>query len=309
LKRLIHPEDRERFNQSVNEHLNDLKDNLNIELRLKCRSDRRDWLWVQVRGKVVARDNDGTPLRAVGTNTNIQARKQSEEALLQSEEGVRYLSQQLIQTSEIEKKRLAQELHDDFGQMITAFKMGVEMIHSQQCDHHPEFEFHCVRLLEMGKRMEGSLREICDDLHPAILDDLGLPRTFEWMISKFSEQHKKIKIHFEQSGYIMRLPTEVELICYRICQEALHNITKHASPTMVNVAFTVKADNVQLSIIDNGCGFDPTLRKESGHWGIGLLGMHERAAAINGTATIESSVGNGTRILVSLPIDTEEQKQ
>jgi two-component system sensor histidine kinase UhpB len=306
MRTLIHPEDRDLFEHQINENLSDRKQELEIEIRLKCRGTRPAWLWVLVRGKVVERGTNGSPLRAVGTNTNIHERKQAEAALHQSEQGIRFLSRQLVNNSEAEKKHLAQELHDDFGQMITAFKMGIEMIRSQDSGKHPEFDFHCARLLEIGNRMDASLHEICDDLRPAMLDDLGLFRTLEWLIGRFSEQHNDIRTSIEQPEISVRLPEEIELVCYRACQEALHNISKHARPTIVDVALTVSDDNLQLIVSDNGCGFDPAHRRSNGHWGIGLLGIQERATALGVSDTIESSTGKGTRITVVLPLAAKE---
>ena len=139
-----------------------------------------------------------------------------------------------------------------------------------------------------------------------MLDDLGLTRTLEWQVDRFSEQHKEIKLKLDQPELSMRLPAEIELICYRVCQEALNNISKYAEPTTVNVSLTVSDDTVQLLIEDNGCGFDPSQRRSKGHWGIGLLGIHERATAIGGSAKIVSSVGNGTIISVDLPRHLKE---
>jgi len=306
LLQLIHPEDLGDFERQVDAHLAGRVSQIESVLRLKCRSEREEWLWVLVRGKVVERTADGSPLRAVGTNTNVQARMQAEEALRQSEEGVRYLSQQLIHNSEIEKKRLAGELHDDFGQMITAFKMGVEMIRAEKCTQHPAIDFHCTRLLEIGKRMQTSLREICDDLRPAILDDLGLSKTLKWMVERFQELHPEVRARIEQPESASRLAPEIELICYRVCQEALHNVAKHARPTEVAVTLEVDADHVQLTVRDNGEGFDPTRCRSHGHWGIGLLGMQERAAALGGHTQVTSAAGIGTTVALTLPRVTGE---
>ena len=302
LKNLVHPEDRDLFESAISESLHSQGKYLRIEVRLKCRATNPQWLWVLIRGNVVERGTDGSPLRAVGTNTNIHERKQAEAALHQSEQGIRFLSRQLMNNSEAEKKRLAHELHDDFGQMITAFKMGIEMIRSQNVDKNPEFEYHCDRLLEIGKRMNRSLHEICDNLRPAMLDDLGLFKTIEWLTDRFSEQHSDIHTRVELPETSTRLPEEIELVCYRVCQEALHNISKHACPTIVDVALTFSGDHLKLNISDNGRGFDAAKRRSKEHWGIGLLGIKERAKGLGGTATIESSPDNGTRISVELPL-------
>jgi two-component system sensor histidine kinase UhpB len=305
LKNLVHPEDRDLFDNAVNESLHSQGKYLRVEVRLKCRTTNPEWLWVLIRGNVVKRATDGSPLRAVGTNTNIHERKQAEAALHQSEEGIRSLSRQLINNSEAEKKRLAHELHDDIGQMITAFKMGIEMIRSQNVDKNPEFEFHCDRLLEIGNRMNLSLHEICDNLRPAMLDDLGLFKTIEWLTDRFSEQHSDIHTRVELPESSIRLPEQIELVCYRVCQEALNNISKHACPTIVDVALTFSDDHLKLNISDNGRGFDSAKHRSKQRWGIGLLGIKERATGLGGTATIESSPGNGTRISVELPLAAE----
>lgn len=303
---LVHRDDRPHFDGLLNEHLAGRSEVLRIELRLKSLKAPGEWIWVLVRGKVVEMDERRSPLRAVGTNTDITLRKQAEASLHKSREEVRCLSQQLINNSEIEKKRLAQELHDDFGQMITAFSMGVEMIQTLHCEQQPELERHCHRLLEIGKRMQGSLREICDHLRPAILDDLGLVRTLDWMIDRFRDQHRRINIHIRLPEHERRLPPDLELICYRVCQEALHNISKHARSTQVEVVLDIRNESVRLTINDNGCGFNPQHRRSSDHWGIGLLGMHERAAAVGGCVQVESSIGKGTLVALALPCNLQE---
>ena len=218
-----------------------------------------------------------------------------------SRERIQLLSHQLINNSEEEKKHLAQDLHDEFGQLLTAFQLGVEMIQSGQFTEQSALTLQCVRLLDTIKHMEKELRRICDNLRPDILDDIGLNAALEWLINQFSI-FSDIQVSFNSELSESRLSQEKELVFYRICQETLNNISKHASASHVTVDLKESSDEITLTIRDNGCGFNPEkIGIKSKHWGMGLLGMHERAAALSGNVTIKSESGKGTTIMAALP--------
>jgi two-component system sensor histidine kinase UhpB len=264
------------------------------------------WHWVLVRGKVILRNNDGKPLRALGTQTDIQSKKNAEIELKESRDRVRSLSHQLIKNSEEEKKHLAQELHDEFGQLLTVLQLGVEITYNGYLTKQSALNSQCVRLLDTIKRMEKELRRICDNLRPDILDDLGLDAALEWLVTQFSA-FNEIQVRLNSEVSETRLSPEKELVLYRICQESLNNVSKHASATDVTVDLEECADKITLTIRDNGRGFNPAqtdIKKR--HWGMGLLGMNERAAVLSGDVTIESESGKGTTILATLPKTTIE---
>lgn len=302
---LIHPDDRQQVIKLIDAHFCGELDNFESEIRMRTKSGQ--WFWVLVRGKVVLRSSYGKPLRALGTHTDIQAKKITENTLHDSRERIQSLSHQLIKNSEEEKKHLARELHDEFGQLLTAFQLGIEMIQGGQITEETALDLQYVRLLDTINHMEKELRRICDNLRPDILDDIGLNAAVEWLVGQFSV-FNGIPVSFNSEISASRLAPEKELVFYRICQEALNNVSKHASATHVNVDLKESGDKITLTIRDNGCGFNPgQIDIKDKHWGMGLLGMNERAAALSGNVTIESELGTGTTILAALPKTSAEE--
>ena len=296
---LIHPDDLKRVAEQIDAHFSGDKENFQSELRMAAKSGQ--WHWVLVRGRVISHNKDGKPLRALGTLTDIQSKKNAEIDLNDKNERIRTLSHQLIKNSEEEKKHLAQELHDEFGQLLTAFQLGIEMIQRGQFAEQSALNSQCVRLLDNVKHMEKELRQICDNLRPDILDDLGLNEAIKWLAGQFSIFNKmRVRLNSELND--AKLSPEEKLVFYRICQESLNNITKHASATVVTIDLQESAETTTLTIRDNGCGFNPEdIGKKKKYWGMGLLGMNERAAALSGSVTINSASGKGTTILAALP--------
>ncbi|WP_455198361.1 sensor histidine kinase, partial [Kaarinaea lacus] len=296
---LIHPDDLNIINEQIQAHFSGNQDDIQSELRMQTKTGQ--WHWVLVRGKVILRNRDGKPLRALGTQTDIQSKKNFERELNAKSDRIRTLSHQLIKNSEEEKKHLAQDLHDEFGQLLTAFQLGIEMIHRGQFTEQSALNSQCVRLLNNVKHMEKELRRICDNLRPDILDDLGLNEAIKWLASQFSIFNKiQVKLKLELND--AKLSSEEKLVFYRICQESLNNINKHASATLVTIDLQESAETNTLTIRDNGCGFNPEeIGKKKKYWGMGLLGMNERAAALSGSVTVNSASGKGTTILAALP--------
>lgn len=302
---LLHPDEKEQVLTTLHEHIAGQTSHYIAEHRLRTKNG--DWIWVLARGYVVSWDDDNRPLRMVGTHSDITPRIEALEALRQSEEEIRNLSHKLMNTSEIEKKRLAQDLHDEFGQLLTAFQLGVEMLRDQQYGNEEDHKFHCDRLLKLVAHLEVELRSICDQLRPVMLDDVGLIETLRWHINEFSLLDRLIDIDFQVTGQ-QQLSRELEIVLYRICQEGLNNITKHANADRVKVELEMNSTQVSLTIHDNGQGLDdaPPREPNKSSWGLGLLGMRERAAAVGGLLKVESENGQGTTIRAELPITHTE---
>jgi len=298
---LIHPDDGERVAMDLKRHLDGRSTSFVSEFRMQ--TAWHDWKWILARGKVVERDDRGQPVRMVGTHTDIHARKKVEEALVQSEQNIRHLSRQLIKQSENEKKRIAQDLHDDFGQMLTALQLGIEMVQKQQFEDSQELEFHCARLLGTIDYLERELHSLCDNLRPVVLDDLGLAATLQWIAKELDRQTPGTAIKVKLNNQDKRLPADIELVFYRIAQEAMNNALKHANASRIDVELLQGERLVTLRISDNGSGFDKSgqKRQASLRWGLGLLGMHERAAAIGGNVVIKSTPGTGTIVECTAP--------
>ncbi|HKJ05229.1 MAG TPA: PAS domain-containing protein [Geopsychrobacteraceae bacterium] len=303
---LLHPDEREHVLALQKKHLSGESSHYTTEHRLKSKNDA-GWIWVLARGQVVSWNEEGTPVRMIGTHTDITLRKQAEEALKRSEEEIRSLSHKLIHTSEEEKKSLAQDFHDEFGQVLTAFQIGVEMLRDHRYEDESDYQFHCKRLLKLVARLEVDLRNICDQLRPVMLDDVGLIETLRWHINEFVLLYKSIDIDFQIKGdhHISR---EMEIVLYRICQEGLNNIVKHAGARKIKIELVFDPGQVALTITDDGHGMDEAFFKKLNHetWGLGLLGMRERAAAVGGRLIVESKIGKGTMVRAELPIKETE---
>jgi signal transduction histidine kinase len=159
-------------------------------------------------------------------------------------------------------------------------------------------------LIVLIEKLGDKIRSISSDLRPDLLDDLGLVPTLQWYIKEFQDQHPEMKIRFQTVGFKKRLSaSEVELTLYRIFQESLNNIVKHAQANEVHVMLTYSYPQVIFMVKDNGMGFDPKRRSK----GIGLIGMRERVASANGQIDVRSKTGKGTAIRVEIPVPEPKQ--
>lgn len=298
---LVHFEDRDFVNQKLVKHLQGKSSYYETEHRLQKKDG--EYIWVLARGQVVERDKGGRALRMVGTYTDITKRKGIEAALRKSEEDIRALTQRLLFSSEEEKKHLAQDLHDEFGQVLTAFQLGVEMLRSHNYNDEEDFQFHCTRLLKMVETLEIDLRHICDHLRPIMLDDVGLIATLHWHIKEFEMIDQSLKVDFNVQGTEPDLSRDINIALYRIFQESLNNVVKHADASHVKIELSFLPDNVSLMIEDNGHGFslqnNSSVKMRSS--GFGLLGMRERAMAVKGDLLTTSS-SHGVTIQVEIPL-------
>lgn len=215
-----------------------------------------------------------------------------------AEREIRHLSRRLISGSEEAQKKLAQDLHDEFGQTLAALHMGVENLwNSIPADMTPQKE-SIDELIGLIEDLGDRIRSISSDLRPDLLDDLGLVPTLEWYITEFNEQRSDIHVEFQAVGFKKRLSSEIELILYRIFQESLNNVVKHARADHVDTILTYNYPKAILLVKDNGVGFDTGERFS----GIGLIGMRERAVSVGGTIDIRSEKEKGTSIRVELPV-------
>jgi two-component system, NarL family, sensor histidine kinase DevS len=202
----------------------------------------------------------------------------------------------VVQAQEEERRRLARELHDETGQALASILLGLKTLEESKNVDDVKASVQALR-----ERVVDTLRDVrrlAVELRPAALDDYGLEPALERLASGFAEQ-TGIKVELESRLKDDRLPEEVETVLYRIVQEALTNIVKHAHADRVSIVVTQKADSVGAIIEDDGRGFDPERDVDGG---IGLLGMRERVALLDGSLTIESSRAAGTTLVVEVPI-------
>lgn len=212
------------------------------------------------------------------------------------------LSRRLLEVQETERRHLARELHDEIAQVLTAAKM-----HLQSAALHPEpdrvaeqFQ-HAVALLD---RLLTQVRSLSLDLRPPLLDDLGLLPALHWLVEQQRLRSASPRVQLLADTTMNRCDTAIETACFRIAQEALTNALRHAQAHSVVIALDQEDGALRLSVRDDGCGFDVAaarLRAER-NGSLGLLGMSERVSLADGTLTLRSSPGQGTRLEVVFPL-------
>ena len=221
--------------------------------------------------------------------------KRAYDELRGSREELRAFSLHLQQVREQERARISREIHDELGQALTALKMDL-VTHVE----HDEQEFHSeamLRAIPMVDHMIASVRRIATELRPQILDDLGLLPALEWQTQDFASR-TGIKCRLRCTGAPAGLDAERSTALFRMVQETLTNIARHAQATHAQIRLLIGRTAVSLDVRDNGRG----MREPQASPGLGLLGMRERAAAFGGTVTIRSTPYTGTHVRVRIPL-------
>ncbi len=240
-----------------------------------------------------------------------------ENALL-SEEAQRHerllgeLLRQIVSAQETERQRIARELHDATGQSLTAVGLGLRGVETQlsqsSCD--PELSSLATQVKELrtfSQNALGELRNIISDLRPPQLDELGLGAALRWYAQAYARR-RAVPVDLIIEGNDDRLPADYRTVLFRIAQESLTNIAKHAHAEQVAVRLHVGDDSVNLEIADDGIGFDPSLPEQLARQpgvGWGVVGMRERALLLGGTCVIDTAPGKGTCVRVTAPLNHE----
>jgi signal transduction histidine kinase len=237
------------------------------------------------------------------TVTQIGAVVQDITALKRAENTVRWLSGRLLQLRDDERRRIARDLHDSLGQILTAVKMNLAYLGRDTS-----------RLDERGRNALAESRDLIDSslqevrtlshlLHPPMLDEVGLLPAIRWFTSGFS-QRSGIDVDLELPDTVRRLPVELETTIFRVVQESLTNVHRHSGSEIAIVRLEI-ADNLsQVWVIDHGHGIPPeklSSRPESPNIGVGILGMRERLRQLGGELNITSN-GQGTTVHVTIPL-------
>lgn len=221
------------------------------------------------------------------------------------------LLHQVVSAQELERQRIARELHDGTGQMLTAMGLGFAAAAESTRTNPQLASKQLTTLKKMSMEALRDLRDLIADLRPSLLDDLGLIPALESQLKTFSTRmmntDQPINASLNVNGRVHRLHPDLETTAFRIIQEALTNVAKHAQATEVCVQLNFQASCLNLRIIDNGCGFDAVrfFNQTGTHHAWGLLGMQERVALVGGKFSIQSQPGSGTTIDVCLPLLNE----
>ncbi len=205
-----------------------------------------------------------------------------------------------VLAQEDERHRIARELHDQLGQQLTALRLTLETLRSSAVER-TEFRAQVETLQELARQLDHDIAFRVWELRPIPLEDVGLRAALTNFVHNWSKHSGiRVQVHTGQSTD-ERLPSEVETMIYRLAQEALNNVAKHARADRVDIALERNAAQLSLIIEDNGVGFDPSDTDTLGD-GIGLTGMRERAALVRADFQIESTPSRGTTLIVRVPI-------
>jgi len=297
----IYLEDFARVTQSLKSHL-EHRQRYDVEYRVLAKSG--ELRWVHSRGQALWNET-GVPYRMVGWILDITDRKRDEEALRTSREEMRRLSAHIQQVREEEKARIARELHDDLGQQLTALKMATSMLEPGPGAGAWPKQDALAGLYSMIDDLVQSVRHIAADLHPVMLDDLGLIPALDALIDEFSARYRiRVICHLDPDAIAFNHACRIDM--FRIVQEALTNVARHSGASEV-VLDIVRADpHCIVRIVDNGRGAAHAGPK--GRQSFGLLGMRERAALLGGEIRISTEPGAGFALTAILPLACVEMK-
>jgi len=249
-------------------------------------------------GVVVAHDKQQPDARFTDEDVRIAEAfaQRAAVAIDLSERVAKDALRRVVSGQELERQRLARELHDETGQALTSILLGLKGVEDAQDDNDRRRSVLALR--EQVVATLHDVRRLAVELRPKALDDFGLMAALERLAETFGEQ-ADVDVHVQAMLGDARLAGEVETALYRIVQEALTNVVKHADARTVSVVLTRKEDRVVVVVEDDGRGFDPLATREDG---LGLLGMKERIELVDGRLTVESGSGQGTTIAVEVPV-------
>lgn len=235
----------------------------------------------------------------ISITRDISERKRAELAMRESKEQLKELSRRVLEAQEVERRRVARELHDELGQSLTAIKINLQSFGRFPNQSPADLLAENIRIVDDVLQQ---VRSLALALRPSVLDDLGLVPALRW-ISEQTAHRTGLTVAFETSVEPARLTPDIETACFRITQEALTNVVRYAQATHVTVHLHRNRDSLVLTVSDDGRGFDfaaMRLRAQAGA-SLGVLGMEERATLVGGQLQIDSSPGQGSTVCLRCP--------
>jgi signal transduction histidine kinase len=237
----------------------------------------------------------------------IEDKRQTELALQKSRQQLKELSRAILEAQENERKHVAQEIHDSIGGSLAAIRFALEE-KLESMEQNPSHEV--ISLEKIISQVDETIKEsrrISAHLRPSLLDELGLLPTLSWFCRDFSRLHTGLQIEQQLDIAEDEIPEKLKVVIYRVLQEAMNNVAKHSDATRVRLLLTAQENRIELSVTDNGCGFDPEekLTETTVASGLGLSGMRDRTLLCDGKFEVVSEKGKGTTVHIALPCDAE----
>jgi PAS domain S-box-containing protein len=302
--RLVHPDDRERAHALTAQILAGALNQISEELDLVGRDGAR--VAVLLRGIVVARDAGGKPTRVVGTATDVTERNRARAALADAHAELRLLAAEMHGVREAERTRIARELHDELGQALTALKMDLEGLERRIPPGEGSLFERTAAMRALLDSTLATTRRLSADLRPLVLDDLGLGAGAEWLAQSFSRRaNVACSLHVEPT--LANLGEPHATVLFRVMQESLTNVARHARASRVEVTLERKREHAVLTVRDDGVGMDAQAQSKPRTFG--LRGIRERVLLVGGEVAIESRPGEGTTVRARIPLPGSQARQ
>ena len=290
----VHPEDRQNSGAMMARALMDGRGFTMEERILRPGGEIR---YLRSHGEVT-RNERGKPLKILGACLDVTEQHHSESALRQAAQDLHALTRKLVEAEEAERRRIARELHDRVGQALSALNINLDIVLKDDA-LAPAPKKRLEDSLGLVERTLESIENVMADLRPPLLDEYGLAAALGWHAEEFSRR-TDIEVRVaDHSPEARSLRLDAALALYRIAQEALNNVLKHAHARNVRIEISTIDNHVTLAVQDDGQGFDPA-KIRAGRWG--MTTMRERAAAAGGELSLESAAGRGTCVRVRVPL-------
>lgn len=292
--KITHPEDREMVENHTSDSMRGLVADCSKDFRIITKDGEDRWIGHNCQQVYNAK---GQFIGQRGSNRDITQRKKTERILIDSQTHLRMLTQRMDIITEEERIRIAREIHDELGHLLTALKYDVEGLINNTHLSEDLIKSEFNGMISIIEALIDSVRKIATELRPGILDHLGLFPAIEWKISQFKMKNK-ISCDYTISEFEIDFDKNETTFIYRIFQEIFTNITRHSKAKKVCVSIDKEDDYFILKVVDDGVGFQ--INVDSQTVSLGLMGMRERAMSIGGEVKIESEPGKGTTVVFLL---------
>ena len=272
----------------------------------ECRLRRKDGSpFYALENVILVPDEEGRATVVQGNMVDITERRKAEDALRESERRHRGLSDQLRRLAhrlhavrDEERASVAREIHDELGQALTALNMDLHWLQAR-LSNETEAKTRVAAMIDLAAKTMDAVHRLCTDLRPTLLDDFGLTAAMEWHVKEF-QRRMGIRCQLSLPNELVALPKDVAIAVFRIFQEGLTNIARHARATRATITLRIETETLSLVIEDNGVGI--TEQKVADTHSIGLVGMRERALPWRGTVAVAGVEGKGTTVDLRIPL-------
>jgi two-component system sensor histidine kinase UhpB len=295
---LVHPEDRAAWGEALASALR-TGEPFTTEFRIVRPGGTVRY--VRSLGEVIV-DSSGKPLRMLWSVLDITAHKHTEQALRNSAQQLTALSRRLVEVQEAERRQLSRELHDRVGQNLTALSINLDILRTTlSADGNVEERARLNDSSELLESTVDSIENVMAELRPPMLDDYGLLPALHWYAKDFSKR-TGVEVAVHGNDGPDRLAPEMEITLFRIAQEALTNVAKHAAASRVEIVLDHSGGHCVMTVSDDGIGIDAAPERSSAHRpGLGMVTMRERSQAIGGRFSVRTVDGGGTQIEIGIP--------